>query len=222
MLGLIKRIVEVFPLSNMKILKLILLCLIGWYFFKILSHHKIYFNNVYFEITNVKIKYIFVSIFLYFLSIAFRILRWDVFFPNQKSRYIIKSYLSGFLSNLIIPAKLGEILRIDACRTFFDVSTAHVIGKIILEKLLDLYFVSIIFYAGVLFAFKMSDFEKVAYYLILINLIAFSSFVFLKKYNLYFGFKKIDYWFKNFKQAVCFIKPKDLPILFFLQARYGS
>lgn len=207
---------KILPLMNIKILKLFLLILMGWYFFKLINQHKIYFDSLYLEIYNLKIQYIFMAIILYFCSIFFRLLRWATLFKEQDSRHIIKSYLSGFLSNLIMPAKLGEIWRIESCKNLFNVSAGYAIGKILLEKLFDLYFVSILFCVSVLFVFKIDSFDKVPGYLIFINVIMFCSLIFLKNYNLTFGFEKINDLYDNFKQAIYSISLRELPLILFL------
>ena len=67
-------------------------------------------------LSNIDYRYLLIVIFIYFISLFFRILKWkwitNIIVPKFTLKDATVSYLAGFAFSTITPAKIGDILRI--------------------------------------------------------------------------------------------------------------
>jgi hypothetical protein len=97
---------------------------------------------------NVSWFYVFVAVLVNFVSIMLKVASWKMIFDSAfdgiKSRWInlTSALMIGFLVNLVIPARMGELARAFVIKRRQDiegepVSSSTVIGTIVLERVFD-------------------------------------------------------------------------------------
>ena len=115
-----------------------------------------------------------IMIIIYLSTFYFRALRWkfmladiDVF----KLRFLLKSIILGFAGNNLIPARGGELLRMEFFSRKTKISRTTSLTSIVLEKILDaLILLAFLICAG----FMLDEIND-----ILLNTIKIASFIFL-------------------------------------------
>jgi len=103
------------------------------------------------------------SLGLYWISLAVRIVRWRVLLSATCALSFLQvahGLVVGYAVNNILPARLGEIFRADYLRRRYGVARAAALGSIIVERLLDALTVFALLAFGLLTA-KLKDNQPV-------------------------------------------------------------
>jgi uncharacterized protein (TIRG00374 family) len=86
--------------------------------------------------------WILLGLFLYWIELTLRIVRWRVLLSQLKppiaTHHIAIAFISGYAANNVLPAKLGEAFRADLLGRLANVSRLTAFGSIIVERLFDI------------------------------------------------------------------------------------
>jgi uncharacterized protein (TIRG00374 family) len=77
---------------------------------------------------------------VYLASFIFRTLRWRLMLNNIaeiKFPILLKSIFTGFACNNVLPARVGELIRMKHLNSYSQVSNTSVLSSIFIEKILD-------------------------------------------------------------------------------------
>lgn len=86
------------------------------------------------------ISFFVIMIFIYLSTFYFRALRWKLMLADLddfKLYFLLKSIILGFAGNNLIPARGGELLRMEFFSRKTNISRTTSLTSIILEKILD-------------------------------------------------------------------------------------
>jgi uncharacterized membrane protein YbhN (UPF0104 family) len=103
-----------------------------------------------------------IAIAVYWTAIAIRISRWRLLLSETKILTygeVGRSLIIGYTVNNLLPARLGELFRVDFVKREYGVSRAAVLGSVILERLADAFAVTIVLAYGLAFANFKGDFS---------------------------------------------------------------
>ena len=107
------------------------------------------------ELEGINYAWILFAIFLYWLELPLRIVRWRVLLSKLKppvaGYQVAIAFMSGYAANNVLPAKLGEAFRADLLGRLANVSRLATFGSIIVERLFDMVTVLAMTAWGVLF-----------------------------------------------------------------------
>ena len=136
-----------------------------------------------------EISFLITGSIVFTLGQFIRALRWQYLIPNSyrpTKRNLLWFITIGSITNLIIPLKFGDLIRIFMCRKFGKCPTPYAISSVLLERLTD----AIVF----LFIFILiSKFEIKSLPSFLIYSILFSLFSFILPFSK--GARKLFYGF---------------------------
>jgi uncharacterized protein (TIRG00374 family) len=73
-------------------------------------------------------------------SFALRAWRWKYLFPGEKPSFgpLFRSSLIGFMGNNVLPARLGELMRVYAIGHSAGISRSVALGSLVIERILDM------------------------------------------------------------------------------------
>ena len=138
---------------------------------------------------------------IYMLSRRFSILSGGI--KNKEKNYF-KAYLLSIGLNTFIPARLSELIKITYMKKKGNLSTTHYVSALILERYLDIIFLIILIFLGILFSLVEFN-QKILIFLIaligiIFTLFFLNSFVLQKILNLLKKFLDYKYYkiTKNF------------------------
>ncbi|MFL2626756.1 MAG: lysylphosphatidylglycerol synthase transmembrane domain-containing protein [Dehalococcoidia bacterium] len=97
-------------------------------------------EEVFSTITNVKLIFLLPSIFLYFISLFIRTLRWQYILDSVlkiRTWTLFKSIAIGYSTNNILPVRLGELIRLYYVAKISNISKSTTLGTIITERVMD-------------------------------------------------------------------------------------
>lgn len=107
------------------------------------------------DLEGITYTWILFAVFLYWIELALRIVRWRVLLSRLKppivGNHIAIAFISGYAANNVLPAKLGEAFRADLLGRLANVSRLSAFGSIIVERLFDMVVVLGMTAWGVLF-----------------------------------------------------------------------
>ena len=107
------------------------------------------------EVEAINYTWILFAIFLYWLELPLRIVRWRILLSKLKppvAGYQVGiAFMAGYAANNVLPAKLGEAFRADLLGRLAKVSRLAMFGSIIVERLLDMVMVLAMTAWGVFF-----------------------------------------------------------------------
>ena len=94
------------------------------------------------EFENIVYSWIVFAVFLYWIELSMRIVRWRILLSQLKppvaGEQVTLAFISGYAANNVLPAKLGEAFRADLLGRLASVSRLSAFGSIIVERLLDM------------------------------------------------------------------------------------
>ena len=96
-------------------------------------------------------------VLLTLVSFLLRTWRWQVLLASaQRVKFwpLLSSTFIGFMGNNVLPARLGELLRVQAIRTAAGVSRSAALGSLVMERILDISML-LVFFLVVLVAGKL-------------------------------------------------------------------
>lgn len=92
-------------------------------------------------VKNIKIKYVVISALISSSILCIRAIRWKIFIPIKKrvrkSSIIAATYI-GYMSNNVLPAKLGEVVRVYVLGEKEGIKKTVLFASIVTERLFDL------------------------------------------------------------------------------------
>jgi len=101
-------------------------------------------------------SYIFyILIFIYFTSLIARTFRWQKLIEQREKiefKLVLKALLYGFMINNLLPAKLGELARMEYLKRKKNINRGYLLGTIFAERLLDILIVLIILLISIVFS----------------------------------------------------------------------
>jgi len=98
------------------------------------------FQEVMNSLLSAKLIYLIPAIFLYFISLYIRTLRWQYILKtiiNVKTGVLFKSIVIGYSTNNILPIRLGELIRLYYVSKITQISKSTILGTIITERIMD-------------------------------------------------------------------------------------
>ena len=96
-----------------------------------------------------------IAIAVYWIALAIRISRWRLLLSETKLlNYgeVGRSLIVGYTVNNLLPARLGELFRVDFVRREYGVARSAVLGSVIMERLADTLVVMALLGFGLVFA----------------------------------------------------------------------
>ena len=191
-------------------------------------------KKVYSDFIHSNIFYLFLVIFMFFLSNVSRALRWMMMLKplgiNARFSSAFHSIMLGYFANLGIP-RIGEFARAAAFAKRENTKFDKVMGTIVLDRLLDFISLGIVFVLALYFSYDKimefiasntdlsNKFSSIGsnYYFWAIVIIAFLGFIFIlknKKFKNSFIGKKIINFIKGLLEGFKSIKAIEKPGLF--------
>ena len=101
-----------------------------------------------------------IAIACYWVAIAIRISRWRLLLSETKQLTygeVGRSLIVGYTVNNLLPARLGELFRVDLVRREYGVARSAVLGSVIMERLADAIAVMGVLSFGLAFATTKGD-----------------------------------------------------------------
>ena len=101
-----------------------------------------------------------IAIACYWVGIAIRISRWRLLLSETKQLTygeVGRSLIVGYTVNNLLPARLGELFRVDLVRREYGVARSAVLGSVIMERLADAIAVMGVLSFGLAFATFKGD-----------------------------------------------------------------
>jgi glycosyltransferase 2 family protein len=96
----------------------------------------------------------------YWMAVAIRISRWRLLLSETKPltyTEVGRSLIVGYTMNNLLPARLGELFRVDFVKREYGVARSAVLGSVIVERLADAIAVMALFSFGLAFATFKAD-----------------------------------------------------------------
>lgn len=125
--------------------KMLLKSFLGLIISIVLSYlfYKEYFKNTDYSILNIYFPWLILSILCVSISYFFRQIRWGIIL-EQKGLYIHEMYIHSCIFNSFLPLRAGDLYRIHASSKI--VSVPRAIKNLVIERILDLVFITLILF----------------------------------------------------------------------------
>ncbi len=90
------------------------------------------------------------SLIIYLASVGLRAWRWHLLLRRRKHQPIkaVRGYIVGYAVNNILPARLGEVFRLEYTYRLTGILRGHCVGGLISERLLDMLCLSALLLTG--------------------------------------------------------------------------
>ncbi len=141
------------------------------------------FAVVFESIRNLNVTYVVIYIIITSSILSIRALRWEMFIPikkNIRKSSIIAATYIGYMANNVLPAKLGEVVRVYILGEKEGVKKTVILASVVTERLFDLITAVIMLFISILF---IPNLPKEVYYtaivLFIISIIGVCFLVFL-------------------------------------------
>jgi len=105
-----------------------------------------------------------IAVACYWFAIAIRISRWQLLLSQTKRLTygeVGRSLIVGYTVNNLLPARLGELFRVDFVRREYGVARSAVLGSVIVERLADLIAAMALLGFGLAFASFKGDISAI-------------------------------------------------------------
>lgn len=109
-------------------------------FFLFMLFRKIDFNQLRQAFTTLQWRYLFLSVFITFISYSLRAIRWHyLLLPQKKAapRNLMAATIICYMANNLLPARLGEIIRAYVLAEKENLETSSVFATLVLDRLFD-------------------------------------------------------------------------------------
>jgi len=106
------------------------------------------------------------SMLSYSMAVLFRIFRWYWLLRATAPltfKAVGVALIVGYAMNNVLPARLGELLRVDYCKRKHQVSRSHILGSIILERLLDGIIVVLLLGLGLYSLYEVNESYRIVF-----------------------------------------------------------
>jgi uncharacterized protein (TIRG00374 family) len=170
---------------------------------------------------------IWLLLLIYIVGLLFRSVRWKLIIDANDSsplKPVFKSLAVGYMVNNLLPAKVGELARMEYLKRISGISRSYLLGTIFIERILDLLVVFIFLLTTMFFSEKIRLLvqDKQWLFVILIGAIALFVIFMISKRGLSWLLYIIPNQFKNriediftsFKKSIQFIK--NFRLLFYI------
>ncbi len=91
-------------------------------------------------ISQVSFLFIFLAMSCYAMAIILRIYRWKLLllpFVPLNFWQVGSALITGYAMNIILPARLGELFRVNICKTWYSVPRSAVLASVVWERVSD-------------------------------------------------------------------------------------
>lgn len=123
---------------------------------------KIDFQKIKEIIPTIQLHYLFLAVVFALLPVAVKAYRWKYLLKMQQINYSFKdsfmAYLSSVFAGTITPAKLGELIKVFYVRRSMNISFGKAFSSVIIDRLLDLFFLLLFSISGILYFFVYRNF----------------------------------------------------------------
>ena len=108
------------------------------------------YNELAKTIGSTSVSFLVASWFAYLTNVFLRVFRWHLFFSQQVSLPLVaaKTQLLGMAVNNVLPARIGEVFRIEYAHRLFGVARGYCAGVLIGERTLDLISLALVLFIG--------------------------------------------------------------------------
>tara|TARA_S200000501_G_scaffold353209_1_gene372810 strand:+ start:60419 stop:61390 length:972 start_codon:yes stop_codon:yes gene_type:complete len=120
-----------------KLIVSIIFSFVGIYF----SFYKVNYEELIFQLSNIHLLPLLVSVFLLILAAYLRALRWKYILKpisNIGTQFLFSSVMIGYFGNNVLPFRMGEILRTHSVSSRCNIQFPKIFGTVILERIIDL------------------------------------------------------------------------------------
>jgi glycosyltransferase 2 family protein len=117
--------------------------------------YKIDFTSVKQAISNFKTVVFLVLLIVYVAGMFLRTLRWQLLISQQedlRGLIVFKALTIGYMINNLLPAKVGELARMEYIQRKHSVGRSFLLGTIFIERIIDLLIVLLFFAFSLLFS----------------------------------------------------------------------
>ena len=132
------------------ILGILISCIFIYFLFK-----KIDINLFVKQLLNVQYSTLFLLLIIFLFSVLLKSYRWSLLI-KQKIKISFKNvFLSnniGYLANTILPAKAGELIKVQILGREENVSRSYVLGTVVADRLLDIIAVFMFLFFSIIFS----------------------------------------------------------------------
>lgn len=141
------------------------------------------FSNVSSIISVFPILYIIVLLTIYIAAISLRTLRWKLLINKDWAAGFLEVMSAvgiGYLANMLLPAKIGEFLRVLYLGKKKNISKSYLMGTVIIERFIDILIVLMMISFSILFSETIQNIAKknvVIFFIGIIGIFSFSYFI---------------------------------------------
>jgi glycosyltransferase 2 family protein len=172
------------------IVGVVISCVFIYFLFK-----KIDINLLIKQIIKVRYSTLFLLLIIFLFSVLLKSYRWSLLI-NQKSKISFKNiFLSnniGYLANTILPAKAGELIKVQILGREEKISRSYVLGTVVADRILDIITLLIFLLLSICFSETVQQVIKSNYIQIVLLLLLVVIFIlFILNRNAHLVFLKI-------------------------------
>lgn len=151
--------------------------------------YKIDFDSVVQSIIKFNAWVLLILLAVYITGMFLRTYRWQLLISQREDlskRLIFKALAIGYMVNNILPAKIGELARMEYLKRKKNIGRSFLLGTIFIERLIDLILVLLIFSFSLLFSVsgRTMFLQNKWIFLVIFILIVLSFFLMLRPGNL--------------------------------------
>lgn len=117
--------------------------------------YNIEFNSVKNALLTFNRNVLIILALIYVVGIVLRSIRWQLLIKQRKTIVgvlIFKALVIGYMVNNLLPAKVGELARVEYLKQKENIGRSYLLGSVFIERLLDIIIVIIIFVSSLLFS----------------------------------------------------------------------
>lgn len=118
----------------------VVICIISIYLLLNNIDYRLLIGNL----QNFSIITLLVVLIVWYSGLLFRTMRWKYLLSETKRvslRYLYHNNLIGYLSNNLLPGKIGELVRVQLVAKENGLTRSYILGTVLIERLLDIAFV---------------------------------------------------------------------------------
>ena len=125
-----------------------------------LSVRNLDLNEIRSALAKARLEPLLIALAIYWLALGIRIFRWRALLSGVselKVLQVAKALIVGYAANNVLPARLGELYRVDFVRRQHGLARSAVLGSVILERLEDAVAALALLTLGLLFATRSTE-----------------------------------------------------------------
>ncbi len=118
------------------------------------------------NLQNFSFATLFVVLIVWYSGLLFRTMRWKYLLSENKNvslRSLYHNNLIGYLSNNLLPGKIGELVRVQLVAKENGLTRSYILGTVVIERLLDIAFVFFFLLISIIFSQTAQEIAKQSY-----------------------------------------------------------